>query len=123
MDADGSNMRQVTHLGGANFAPYWHPDGKRILFSSNHEDPTDGSSKSIVIGVDGTGLTRITHSERSTDFPYSARTGATWRSVRTGTTRTRTTRMSSLRNGSRNDRRKGAGACAQLMHTAMRPAI
>jgi Tol biopolymer transport system component len=30
MDADGSNKRQVTNLGGANFAPFWHPSGDRI---------------------------------------------------------------------------------------------
>ena len=69
MDADGSNMRQVTHLGGANFAPYWHPDGKRILFSSNHEDPNGREFEIYMIGVDGTGLTRITHSEAFDGFP------------------------------------------------------
>src|SRR5207244_2626861 len=36
-NADGSNARQVTKLGGANFAPYFHPDGKRIVFASNHK--------------------------------------------------------------------------------------
>ena len=35
--ADGSNMRQITNLGGANWAPYFHPDGEHILFSSNHK--------------------------------------------------------------------------------------
>lgn len=69
MDADGSNIRQVTHLGGANFAPYWHPDGKRILFSSNHEDPNGREFEIYMIGVDGTGLTRITHSEAFDGFP------------------------------------------------------
>ncbi|MXW63901.1 MAG: hypothetical protein F4Y00_01665 [Bacteroidetes bacterium SB0662_bin_6] len=69
MDADGSNMRQVTHLGGANFAPYWHPDGKRILFSSNHEDSNGREFEIYMIGVDGTGLTRITHSEAFDGFP------------------------------------------------------
>ncbi len=69
MDADGSNMRQVTHLGGANFAPYWHPDGKRILFSSNHEDPNGREFEIYMIGLDGTGLTRITHSEAFDGFP------------------------------------------------------
>lgn len=69
MDADGSNIRQVTHLSGANFAPYWHPDGKRILFSSNHEDPNGREFEIYMIGVDGTGLTRITHSEAFDGFP------------------------------------------------------
>ena len=35
--ADGSDMRQITNLGGANWAPYFHPDGEHILFSSNHK--------------------------------------------------------------------------------------
>ena len=33
---DGSEQRQITDLGGANWAPYFHPDGEHILFSSNH---------------------------------------------------------------------------------------
>lgn len=33
---DGTEMRQLTHLGGANWAPYFHPSGKKVLFSSNH---------------------------------------------------------------------------------------
>ena len=35
-NADGSDVTQVTDLGGAAFAPYFHPSGKRVLFSSNH---------------------------------------------------------------------------------------
>ena len=39
MNADGSDQRQVTALGGANFGPSWSPDGKRIIFSSNFASP------------------------------------------------------------------------------------
>ena len=39
MNRDGSNLRQLTKLGGANFAPSWHPDGKRLIFASNIHDP------------------------------------------------------------------------------------
>jgi Tol biopolymer transport system component len=39
MNADGSNKRQVTHLNKASFAPYFFPDGKRIIFASNLADP------------------------------------------------------------------------------------
>jgi len=35
-DVDGKNLKQVTTLGGANWAPFFTPDGKRIIFSSNH---------------------------------------------------------------------------------------
>jgi TolB protein len=39
MNADGSDQRQVTSLGGANFAPFFTPDGRRIIFASNHTNP------------------------------------------------------------------------------------
>src|SRR5207237_5127395 len=39
MNADGSNKRQVTHNHAANFAPFFTPDGKKIIFSSNMDDP------------------------------------------------------------------------------------
>src|SRR5438067_52493 len=35
MNADGTGQRQVTNLPGASFAPYFHPDGKGIIFASN----------------------------------------------------------------------------------------
>lgn len=69
MDADGSNKRQVTHLGGANFAPYWHPSGKKILFSSNHLDPDGREFDLFMINVDGTGLERLTYTEGFDGFP------------------------------------------------------
>jgi ABC-type transport system substrate-binding protein len=39
MTPDGSNARQVTRNGAANFAPFFHPDGRRIIFSSNLHQP------------------------------------------------------------------------------------
>jgi Tol biopolymer transport system component len=35
MNADGSNVRQITKNGAANFCPYFHPDGNRIIWASN----------------------------------------------------------------------------------------
>ena len=69
MHADGSNQRQVTDIGGASFAPYWHPDGEQILFSSNHHDPAGRDFDIYMINLDGTGLTRITHAEGFDGFP------------------------------------------------------
>lgn len=69
MDADGSNQRQVTSVGGANFAPYWHPSGDKIVFSSNHQDPEGRDFDIFMINLDGTGLTQITHSEGFDGFP------------------------------------------------------
>jgi TolB protein len=69
MDADGSNNRQITHNGAANFAPYWHPSGEKILFASNMDDPTGREFDIYMINVDGTGLEQITHSEGFDGFP------------------------------------------------------
>jgi WD40 repeat protein len=35
-NADGSDARRITDLGQANWAPYWHPSGEKIIFASNH---------------------------------------------------------------------------------------
>jgi Tol biopolymer transport system component len=68
-DADGGNPRQVTRLGGANFAPYFHPDNRRIIFSSNYESPRSGAFDLLVINVDGTGLEKITTHPDFDSFP------------------------------------------------------
>lgn len=68
-NADGSNPRQVTNLGGANFAPYFTPDGKRIIFASNHKNPRGRNFDLYLINVDGTGLTQVTTSEEFDAFP------------------------------------------------------
>ncbi|HET7038924.1 MAG TPA: hypothetical protein VFH97_03495 [Gemmatimonadales bacterium] len=60
MDADGANQRQVTSLGGANFAPYFHPDGRRIIFVSNHHNPRGRNFDVFLVNDDGTGLVQIT---------------------------------------------------------------
>lgn len=57
-NADGSDARQVTNLGGANFAPFWHPDGRRIIFSSNYENPRGSQFDLYLINDDGTGPSR-----------------------------------------------------------------
>ncbi|MBT8068433.1 MAG: PD40 domain-containing protein, partial [Gammaproteobacteria bacterium] len=68
-NADGSDARQVTYLGGANFAPYFFPSGDRILFSTNHHDPQGREFDIFAVNVDGTGLERITYTEGFDGFP------------------------------------------------------
>ncbi len=89
MDADGSNKKQVTHLGGANFAPFMHPDGKRIIFCSNHHDPKGREFDLFIINVDGTGLQQITFTPEFDGFPMFSRDGKklVWASNRNGSTR------------------------------------
>jgi Tol biopolymer transport system component len=59
-NADGSNVHQVTNLGKANWAPFFHPDGKRIMFSSNHQSKRGYDFHLYLINEDGTGLEQIT---------------------------------------------------------------
>lgn len=69
MDADGSNKRQLTRNGAANFAPFFHPDGRRIIFSSNMHDPTGRSFNLYMIDTDGENLVRITTHDGFDSFP------------------------------------------------------
>jgi Tol biopolymer transport system component len=68
-NADGSEPRQVTRLGGANFAPFWHPDGRRIIFSSNYENPRSGKFDLYLVNLDGSGLERVTTYAEFDSFP------------------------------------------------------
>jgi TolB protein len=69
MNADGSNKRQVTSNGKANFGPYFFPDGKRVIFASNMDDPRGRNFDLYKINTDGTGLERITFNETFDGFP------------------------------------------------------
>ena len=69
MNADGSNKRQVTSNGKANFGPYFFPDGKRVIFASNMDDPRGRNFDLYKINTDGTGLERITFNDTFDGFP------------------------------------------------------
>jgi TolB protein len=69
MNADGSNQRQITQLGGANFAPFFTPDSKRIIFSSNHKNPRSRNFDLYLVNSDGTGLEQVTSNEEFDGFP------------------------------------------------------
>ena len=69
MNADGSDQRQVTNLGGANFAPFFTPDGQGIVFVSNHHEPRSRNFDVFLVRLDGTGLERVTYNETFDGFP------------------------------------------------------
>ncbi|MBD3299013.1 MAG: hypothetical protein GF341_10185 [candidate division Zixibacteria bacterium] len=69
INADGTNRRQVTDNGAANFCPYFHPNGEQIIFASNMDDPQGRNFELYLINVDGTGLERITYNETFDGFP------------------------------------------------------
>ncbi len=74
-NADGSDAHQITHLGGANWAPFFHPDGKRIVFASNYEHPRSGNFDLYLINVDGSHLEKITTSPDFDGFPMFSPNG------------------------------------------------
>jgi Tol biopolymer transport system component len=68
--ADGTNARQITSNGAANFGPYFMPDGKRIIYSSNVLDPRGREFDLFVINSDGSGTPeRITTAPAFDGFP------------------------------------------------------
>jgi len=68
-NADGSNARQVTDLGQANWAPVYMPDSKRIIFASNHEYKRGFPFNMYTINEDGSGLTKISRDAGFDAFP------------------------------------------------------
>ncbi len=66
---DGSNLRQVTNVGRANWAPYMHPKGHKILFASNHHSEGGRRFNIFSINTDGTGLEQVTFDDTFDSFP------------------------------------------------------
>ncbi len=66
---DGTNLQQITKLGKANWAPFFTPDGKKIIFSSNHAANRGFQFNLYMINTDGTGLEKISHDVTFDSFP------------------------------------------------------
>jgi TolB protein len=88
MRADGTQQKQITSNGAANFAPYFHPNGKQIIFASNMYDPHGGNFDLFLINRDGTGLQQITFDQNFDGFPMFTNDGKEliWESDRHGNT-------------------------------------
>jgi Tol biopolymer transport system component len=66
---DGSDLHQLTHLGKANWAPFFTPDGKKIIFSSNHQSTKGYDFHLFLINLDGSGLEQVTTESYFNAFP------------------------------------------------------
>ena len=75
MHADGSGVTQITKAGAASFAPFLHPNGQQVIFSSNLHDPSGRTFALFLVNVDGSGLERITWAESFASFPMFSRDG------------------------------------------------
>jgi Tol biopolymer transport system component len=76
MKADGSDQRQITQNGAANWAPFLHPNNRQILFSSNLHDPERRTFSLYMVNTDGTGLKRLTSGARFDSFPMISKDGS-----------------------------------------------
>lgn len=76
MDADGGNKRRLTDNGAANFAPFFHPSGELVIFSSNLHDPESRNFDLYMIGLDARGLERITTHPSFDGFPMFSADGS-----------------------------------------------
>ena len=77
MRADGTQKKQLTSNGAANFAPYFHPNGKQIIFASNvnAKNPGIPNFDLFLINRDGTGLEQVTFDESFDAFPMFTNDG------------------------------------------------
>ncbi|MEZ4853338.1 M20/M25/M40 family metallo-hydrolase [Flavobacterium sp.] len=69
INIDGTNLKQVTHLGKANWAPYFHPSDKKIIFSSNHHSTRGYDFQLFMIDENGENLRQITWESEFNAFP------------------------------------------------------
>lgn len=68
-NVDGSDLKKITELGGANWAPYWHPSGDKIIFASNHHSKSGRQFNLFLVNTDGTDLKQVTFDSTFDSFP------------------------------------------------------
>ncbi len=74
-NVDGSDLRKITELGNANWAPYFHPGGEKVIFSSNHNSTRGFPFNLFMVNLDGSGLEQITFDKTFDSFPMFSRDG------------------------------------------------
>ena len=72
---DGTNLQQITKLGNANWAPFFHPSGEKVIFSSNHKSKRGFPFNLFMINIDGTELKQITYDGMFDAFPMFSYNG------------------------------------------------
>ena len=68
-NADGSDAKQITFLEQANWAPNFTPDGKHIIFCSNHEYKYGFPFNMYLCDLDGQHIEKISHDKSFDAFP------------------------------------------------------
>lgn len=74
-DTDGSNLEQITFLGGANWSPFFHPSGRKIIFSSNYGSHSGQAFNLFMVNIDGTDIEQISYDGVFDAFPVFSNDG------------------------------------------------
>ena len=74
-NVDGSDLRQVTNLGKANWAPFFHPSDEKIIFCSNHKSKRGFPFNLYMIDINGENLKQITYDSQFDSFPMFSNDG------------------------------------------------
>ena len=74
-NVDGSDLTKITDLGNANWAPFFHPSGEKIIFCTNHKSTRGFPFNLFMVNVDGTGLEQITYDDTFDSFPMFSHDG------------------------------------------------
>ena len=69
INVDGTDLKQITHLGKANWAPYFTPKGDKIIFASNHHSQRGYDFQLYLVDLDGSNLKKITTESNFNAFP------------------------------------------------------
>ena len=72
---DGSDLKQVTNLGKANWSPFFHPSNEKIIFCSNHNSQRGFPFNLFMIDIDGNNLKQITYDDTFDSFPVFSNDG------------------------------------------------
>lgn len=68
-DADGSNPRQLTQNGAANFCPYFHPSNDKVIFVSNFGDRKGRNFDIYLVDIATRQIEQVTFEESFDGFP------------------------------------------------------
>ena len=74
-NVDGTNLKQLTNLGGANWAPFFHPSDEKVIFSSNHMSKRGFPFNLFMIDINGENLKQVTFDDTFDSFPVFSNDG------------------------------------------------
>ncbi len=75
MKADGTDVRQITKNGAANFAPYMHPSNAAVIFASNVGDPRGRNFDLYMVNLNTEKMERVTRNPTFDSFPMFTHDG------------------------------------------------